>query len=144
MLTVEWIDTPKRLKESFDIRKKVFVDEQKVEEDEEFDEFEDSSRHFLALYDHVPCGTARWRYTTNGIKLERFCVLPEFRSKKVGSALVQALLDDIANQPQSAGKLLYLHAQLTAMPLYAKFGFEPIGEIFDEAGIAHTKMIKPA
>jgi predicted GNAT family N-acyltransferase len=142
MLIVQWIDTPEELEKSFAIRKKVFVDEQKVAEAEEFDEFEDASRHFLALYEGMPCGTARWRYTEKGVKLERFCVLPEFRSQKVGSALVQALLDDIASRPESAGKLCYLHAQVTAMPLYAKFGFSPVGEMFEECDIPHTKMVK--
>ncbi len=129
------------MQKAFSIREQVFVQEQHVPADEEYDEFEDSSRHFLAFAEGLPCGTARWRYTDKGIKLERFAVLKDYRSRKVGSALVQALLEDIKNQPQSAGKLLYLHGQLTAMPLYSKFGFTPIGDLFEECNIQHYKMI---
>jgi predicted GNAT family N-acyltransferase len=58
----------------------------------------------------------------------------------VGQALVAAVLADIANDPGTAGKQKYLHAQLTAVPLYSKFGFEKEGDIFDECNILHYKM----
>jgi predicted GNAT family N-acyltransferase len=41
------------------------------------------------------------------------------------------------------GKTLYLHAQISALPLYQKFGFEKEGPAFDECGIRHYKMILP-
>lgn len=142
MLTVRHISgNEEELKTAFGIREKVFVDEQNVPAEDEYDEFETVARHFLAFFDSVPCGTARWRHTENGIKLERFAVLSGFRGQKVGSALVQAVLDDVYAKPGTAGKLIYLHAQLTAMPLYGKFGFRPVGEMFLECDIRHYKMI---
>lgn len=129
--------------EAFRIRETVFVHEQNVPAEEEYDEFEETSRHFLAYLNDIPCGTARWRYTEKGIKLERFAVLKEYRSKKVGSALVQAILNDIQKQPLSEGKQLYLHGQITAMPLYSKFGFVAVGEMFEECDIQHYKMVLP-
>lgn len=126
---------------AFQIREKVFVEEQRVPASEEYDEYEQSSQHFLAFFNDVPCGTARWRYTSKGVKLERFAVLPAYRSQKVGSALVQHLLEDVRKQQQAAGKSIYLHAQLTAMPLYQKFGFNAIGDQFIECDIAHYTMI---
>jgi predicted GNAT family N-acyltransferase len=128
-------------REAYKIREIVFVDEQQVPADEEYDEYETSSRHFLAFIDGIPCGTARWRYTDKGIKLERFAVLREYRNRKVGSALVKALLQDIQAQPASTGKLLYLHGQVSAMPLYSKFGFVPVGDMFEECSIQHYKMV---
>jgi len=124
------------------IRKEVFVVEQQVSESEEFDEFEEICRHFIAFYEGQPCGAARWRFTEKGIKLERFAVLAKYRSKNVGSALVQAVLEDIANSENTKDKILYLHAQVSAMNLYAKFGFQPVGEMFDECNIQHYKMLK--
>ena len=53
------------------IRRDVFVLEQGVKEEEEFDEYDSLSRHFLGFYEKNPCGTARVRTTENGIKLER-------------------------------------------------------------------------
>ena len=129
------------LQAAFRIREKVFVVEQNVLANEEYDEFETAARHFLAFADETPCGTARWRHTDKGIKLERFAVLSEFRGQKVGSALVQAVLDDVRAQPGTDGRQRYLHAQLTAMPLYGKFGFRPVGELFLECDIKHYKMI---
>lgn len=142
MTTVQLIEDDGLLLLAFAIRKEVFVEEQQVPQDEEYDQYEPTSRHFLALVDGFPAGTARWRYTEKGIKLERFAVRKEFRGKGVGKALVQAVLDDVAAQPESAGKLCYMHAQISAMPLYAPFGFQPEGEMFDECGIWHYKMVR--
>jgi predicted GNAT family N-acyltransferase len=139
-LRVTKITQEEELNSAFSIRDKVFVIEQEVDPAEEYDEFEQSSTHFLAWLDDQPVGTARWRFTSNGVKLERFAVLKEARGKGVGQALVGAVLSDIAATPETAGKQKYLHAQLTAMPLYSKFGFEKEGDIFDECNILHYKM----
>lgn len=143
MIEVTLITDPRQQKEAFRIREVVFVQEQHVPAEEEYDEFEEICRHFLSLADGIPCGTARWRYTDKGIKLERFAVLKEFRTRKIGSALVQAILDDIKLQPNTREKTLYLHGQVTAMPLYSKFGFVPVGYMFEECNIEHFKMVLP-
>ena len=79
-INVKIITSENNLKIAFSIRKNVFVDEQKVSEDIEWDEFEYEAHHVLAFIEDKPVGTARWRKTQKGIKLERFAVLPEFRS----------------------------------------------------------------
>jgi len=122
------------------IRDVVFIQEQAVSEEEEYDEFESESTHFLAFGDGIAAGTARWRQTEKGIKLERFAVKIEFRGFGIGSALVKAVLADVAlKNPES--KLIYLHAQVQALPFYAGLGFEAYGEEFVEADIIHRKMI---
>lgn len=121
------------------IRYTVFVEEQKVSEADEFDEYEASCEHFLAFLHEKPVGAARWRKTDKGFKLERFAVLEEARGKGVGQALVKAVLEAI---PAKARDLLYLHAQVDAVPLYAKFGFEKKGELFEECKIWHYRMEK--
>ncbi|MDF2159035.1 GNAT family N-acetyltransferase [Algoriphagus sp. CAU 1675] len=139
-LQVEKITSKEELDFAFAIREKVFVFEQEVDPAAEYDKFEDSSSHFLAKLDGKPVGTARWRYTSNGVKLERFAVLQEARGKGVGQGLVRAVLNDIASQEETKEKIKYLHAQLLAVPLYAKFGFEKVGDIFEECNILHYKM----
>jgi predicted GNAT family N-acyltransferase len=124
------------LAEAFAIRRKVFVDEQHCPADLEY-ENDEFSTHFLATSNGVPCGAARWRQTENGIKLERFAVLPEYRGKGVGAHLVRAVLADI---PPDAKKI-YLNAQLSAVDFYLPFGFKPVGERFEEAGIMHQQML---
>ncbi|HLT08350.1 MAG TPA: GNAT family N-acetyltransferase, partial [Cyclobacteriaceae bacterium] len=124
------------LESVFNIRETVFVKEQEVPQEEEYDDFEESSTHFLAMVGNEPAGTARWRTTNKGIKLERFAVLKSFRGMGVGQDLVKTVLEDIMLQPENKRKLLYLHAQLSAVPLYAKFGFIKEGEQFMECNIA--------
>lgn len=137
---MEKVLTEEQLKAVFKIREDVFVIEQEVDPSEEYDEFESISTHFLAKVNDKPSGTARWRFTDKGVKLERFAVLKPRRGKGVGQVLVKAVLDDIASHPESKDKKLYMHAQLEAMPLYAKFGFKKVGDIFEECNIQHFKM----
>lgn len=136
MIEVIEITDKTALQQAWDIRKEVFVKEQNCAEEIEW-EFEDESTHYLALHNGMPVGTARWRQTDKGIKLERFAVLIAFRHMQVGSALLSAVLK--ATTPQK--KLIYLHAQLHAQPFYAKYGFEPTGALFEEADIMHVKMV---
>ncbi len=143
MINVLPISSPSDLESAFAIRRQVFVEEQHVSAEEEYDEFEDSSTHFLARADSTPCGTARWRRTSNGVKLERFAVLAAFRGQGVGKALVKTVLDDVFSQQPEPIERIYLHAQVTAMPLYTGFGFISVGPMFEEAGIQHYKMVLP-
>lgn len=123
---------------AFAIRQKVFVDEQKVDPHLEYDEYEDSSQHYLAsIDDEMPIGTARWRETDNGVKLERFAVLKEFRDKGAGTALLIQVLADV----EALGKPIYLHAQIQVVSFYEKFGFRSVGNEFTEADIRHYKMV---
>lgn len=138
--TAEKITDESLLQQAFQIRSLVFVIEQQVPASEEYDEFEESSTHFLAKLDGKPVGTARWRFTQYGVKMERFAVLAEARGKGVGQALVSAVLEDVNSSPEAEGKTKYLHSQLTAVPLYFKFGFEKVGEMFEECSIQHYKM----
>ena len=121
---------------AFDIRRKVFVDEQHCPPELEY-ENDDKSTHFLAYFNDVPCGAARWRKTENGIKLERFAVLPDFRGKGIGAHLVKEVLNDIPATPDK----VYLNSQLSAMDFYTPFGFIPVGGQFEEAGIMHQQML---
>lgn len=119
------------------IRNEVFVVEQEVAAEEEFDEFEDTSRHYLVYADGVPVGTARWRFTENGLKMERFALKKEVRSKGVGSVLLKQVLNDVKGRSE----YIYLHAQLPAVSFYKRVGFEPTGPMFSECNIDHYKMV---
>lgn len=142
MIRVKKIETDQELKEAFKIREVVFVEEQACPVDEEFDGLDQEAIHFIAYINNQPVGTCRYRITDKGIKLERFAVLKEQRGSGVGKRLVQTALGHIEKKAYPSGTLLYLHAQLAAMPLYTRFGFEKIGELFEEAGIDHFEMQK--
>lgn len=132
---VHRIESDTDLQKAFDIRIKVFVDEQGVDKRLEY-EFEEESIHFLALVDGVPVGTARWRETENGYKLERFAVLKEYRKYGVGGELVKATLNEVL----PTDKKIYLNAQTQVVGFYGRYGFKPEGEEFEEAGIMHFAM----
>jgi predicted GNAT family N-acyltransferase len=134
-ITVIKINNNVDVQKAFDIRIKVFVEEQGVDKRLEY-EHEEESTHFLAIVDGNPAGTARWRQTENGIKLERFAVLPQYRSSGVGAHLVKAVLNDVL----PTNKKIYLNAQTQVVNFYAKYGFAPVGKEFEEAGIMHYKM----
>ena len=119
-----------------DIRHQVFIVEQKVPQHVEVDQFEESARYLLATLDDQFVGTARWRKTTKGIKLERFAVLKEKRTYGVGRALVEFILEQVINEA-----VVYLHAQDHVILFYKKFGFQHIGDYFYEGGISHKKMV---
>lgn len=140
IVEVSKISDEEQLHEAFAIRKQVFVIEQNVDPSDEYDEFEDTSVHFLARLNGKAVGTARWRLTANGVKLERFAVLKSARGNGVGQALVRLVLDDITSDERTESKLRYLHAQLKAVPLYTKFGFKKVGEMFEECNILHYQM----
>jgi predicted GNAT family N-acyltransferase len=137
MIHTQQISGKDELDIAFEIRRQVFVVEQKVDPAEEYDEFEDSCIHLLAYSDGVPCGTARIRQTENGKKLERFAVLKEYRGLGVGAALVDGCLQKI-----EPGTYTYMHAQEHALEFYAKHGFQATGDRFWECDIPHFKMWK--
>lgn len=123
------------LNKVFAVRREVFVVEQNCPPELEW-EFEDESTHFLATVNNDPAGAARWRKTEKGYKLERFAVLKNYRQLGIGQLLVKTVMADL---PLNAD-FIYLHAQLSAIPLYEKFGFQKEGAQFEEAGIQHFKM----
>ena len=126
---------------AFTIRETVFVREQGVPVEAEYDEHDRrDARHYLArTAGGTPAGAARWRVTESGVKLERFAVLPAYRNQQVGAALLHAVLRDVyAEQPE---KQVYLNAQLRAVPFYERHGFQKVGGIFEECDIQHYRMV---
>lgn len=135
-ITVKRIETAEEMELAHQIRMDVFVKEQGVSLREEIDEYEDESIHILAMINNTPAGTARWRSTNKGLKLERFAVLKKCRNSGVGRALVNYCLQENKNTPH-----LYLNAQVTVIEFYKKFGFRETSAEFMEAGIMHKQMV---
>jgi len=125
------------LNKAYQIREVVFVIEQNVDKFLEYDGLDDSSTHFLIELDGTPVGTARYRETEEGIKLERFAVIKEYRGKSLASLLVRMILDEV----KPSKKQIYLYSQDTAVSFYEIHGFKKEGEAFEEANIQHFKMV---
>lgn len=121
---------------ALNIREKVFVEEQGVDRSLEI-EGDEEAIHYLLWEELKAIATARWRLTEQGIKLERFAILPEFRNKKIGSNFLERIIKDITYKK----KEIYLNSQEEAVNFYKRNGFDIVGDAFIEADIKHYKMI---
>lgn len=119
-----------------DIRRQVFIEEQHVPVELEWDEFDDSATHFLATFKDETIACARLK--ADG-QIGRMAVLAKYRNQGTGHKLLQAVLREAAHQKI---KDVYLHAQVSAIPFYEKQGFVANGDIFYEANIPHREMLR--
>jgi len=117
------------------VREQVYIVEQKVREEDEWDEFDERSRHVLARdAQGNAIGTGR---LTPDMMIGRMAVLREWRGREVGAMLVGALLEQARGMHYPA---IELHAQTQAVPFYERFGFARYGDEYEECGIAHVNM----
>lgn len=131
LVTTTWKQSHATLTE---IRKKVFVDEQRVPKELELDEQDPAAIHFLAYFKNKPVATAR--ILANG-HIGRMAVLKPYRNKNIGRQLLEFV---IATARQKGMNQLMLNAQLSAKIFYQKAGFIEQGETFMDAGIEHIRM----
>ncbi|MFB7138723.1 GNAT family N-acetyltransferase [Gottfriedia sp. NPDC056225] len=130
------------LKIAFSIRKDVFVKEQGVPLEDEFDQFDTLDgicEHILVHYNEKPVGTGRIRFVDGVGKLERICLLESFRKFGLGKIIIKAL-EKIAVE-RGATKVK-LHGQTHAEGFYKKLGYHTSSDIFMEDGIPHILMQK--
>jgi len=127
----QWEDDKTHLSE---IRRKVFIEEQKVPEELEWDDDDKSCVHILVTDNNTPIATGRIKM--NG-HIGRMAVLKSYRGKGVGSTVLKSLIDFSKTLKM---KSVYLHAQITAVPFYEKHGFKISSEEFMDAGIPHKSM----
>ena len=136
ILIQSWADAEQA---AWPIRKRVFIEEQGVPEEMELDESDLTAQHALAYLNSQCIGTARLASLPGNMgRIGRMAVLPAHRSEGIGSQLLNAL---IAKGKAQGITQFELHAQLSAIPFYERFGFIAQGDIYDEAGIAHRDMM---
>ena len=134
------IESPADLARAYTIRRRVFIEEQRVPEEIELDEDDARAFHALAIVDGDAIGCGRMLdHGDDEVKIGRMAVLTEYRGTGVGREILRFLI----SHARTLGKhKAILHAQLSAEGFYLKEGFTPVGGVFDEAGIAHRKMEK--
>ena len=126
----------------------MFIEEQACLPEDEWDEFDTAEarfsicRHFLGEIDGNAVAAARWHpIEFDGIpaaKLERFAVLEDERGSGFGREMIGHLMEDAR---ASGFRQIILHAQTYLEQLYTEFGFVRVGDVFNEAGIPHVKMV---
>jgi predicted GNAT family N-acyltransferase len=123
------------------IRKTVFVEEQGIPADLEWDAADATCVHALAR-NRLGQALATGRllaYEPGTSKIGRMAVLPSLRGSGVGRQVLEALM---AAAKARGDRSVLLHAQASAAPFYLRAGYQAEGEPFDEAGIAHLAMRK--
>ena len=121
------------------IRTDVFVQEQRIPKDLEWDQADATALHAVA-YNRLgqAVGTGRLLPATAGVsKVGRMAVNRVLRGCRLGEQLLQALM---AAARARGDRAVLLHAQRSAESFYARLGFQPRGEVFEEAGIPHVEM----
>lgn len=127
-----WLDDGDALQA---IRQIVFINEQYVPVELEWDGLDADCIHVLAFSGETPIGTARLLLDGH---IGRMAVLKDWRNMGVGSAMLQRLLVEIHHRGIQPA---VLNAQLTAAGFYRYFGFQAEGEEFMNAGIPHIRMV---
>jgi predicted GNAT family N-acyltransferase len=118
------------------IREAVFIAEQAVPPELEWDADDATAVHFLALEGEYPMGTAR--LLPDG-HIGRVAVLKDWRGLKVGDKLIRAVITEAENRGL---KQQMLSAQVHARAFYERFGFEVVSGEFLDAGIPHVDMVR--
>jgi predicted GNAT family N-acyltransferase len=146
-VTIKQIQSEAELFQALAIREVVFIEEQHVPEGIERDAEDARAFHVLAFQGGHAVGTGRLVLlpqppeNRQGVwgQVGRMAVLKAHRKARIGSRLLLALEEEARRR---GVKGIMLHAQLYALDFYKKHGYEPVGAVFEEAGIPHLEMLK--
>jgi predicted GNAT family N-acyltransferase len=119
------------------LRRQVFCVEQGVDPAADQDGLDDQALHLLALDGERVVGTCRVLISGGVARLGRMAVEPHLRGRGTGAAIL-AEAERVARAAGAAE--VRLHAQVAAMRLYKRAGYEPQGAVFVEEGIEHQTM----
>jgi len=135
-ITIQIVDWKEGQEKLTSVRRRVFVEEQRVPETLELDGRDPEMIHALALHGEHPVGTARMDRDGH---IGRVAVLKEYRGRRIGDSLMEALEEEAR---RIGLKEIRLNAQVSAEGFYSRRGYVREGAIFEEAGINHITMSK--
>ncbi len=133
--TIRSLSWPDALPFARPVRESVFIEEQNVPRELEWDEWDERSDHAVA-FDARGNAIGTARLLPDG-RIGRMAVLKEWRGQGVGAALLAAMLERARQRSMAR---VTLHAQTPAAGFYRRFGFSERGGEFFEAGIPHVEM----
>ncbi|MGR9050807.1 GNAT family N-acetyltransferase [Halobacillus faecis] len=125
--------------DAFYVRRVVFVEEQHVPLEIEIDEFDDTAIHFVGYVGNQPVAASRLRFVHGFGKLERICVMKEYRGRSLGKQIIESMEEVIRDYAFDKAKL---NAQTQAEAFYESLGYLTISDPFIDAGIPHVTMVK--
>ena len=122
-LDIVIVSSDEEYAQAMQVRRDVFVTEQKISPQKEFDGNDHSATHVLALCDGQPIGTMRIRYFNGFVKMERMCVIKDFRKTDASELIMQKGIDFVA---QKGYKMIYGICKKELLNRWRKDGFEKI------------------
>lgn len=141
-ITIYKVETFADLEKCLNIRYQVFTLEKGVPKDIEVDRFDNMESvcdHFLILKDNEPCGTLRCMNVDDSIKVQRFCILKDFRNFGIG----KTAMEFVEEYYKKIGKTkIQMDSKYSVYKFYEKCGYKQVSDVFIEANIEHIKMIK--
>lgn len=141
MHTIIMTDWQTHTKQLSAIRIEVFVEEQQVPIEEEWDGLDEAAIHFLVQDKREAIGCARLLIDElnhqKHFHIGRVAVLKPFRASGIGQQLMEFILNYCWN---TAPYPIYLHAQIERRAFYERLGFIAQGDEFMDAGIPHITM----
>ncbi len=139
MVEIIRAESDNQMEQVFEIRREVFIREQGVPEEIEMDELDSEAIHVLASENGVPAGCGRLLLKDGNARIGRVAVRKAMRRSGIGDGICRLLMS-IARD--NGAEKATINAQLTAVEFYKTLGFEEEGEVFDEAGIDHVRMVR--
>ena len=137
-LSYKLVASESELQDAFEVRRRVFVEEQGIAVEVEYDGNDGKALHMVVKDGAGVVDTARVRFlNAKQAKLERMAVLDNFRHKGIGSGITAFLIEELSNRQVEQ---VVLHAQYEVTPFYKSCGFKETGLPFWEAGIKHIEM----
>ena len=136
MIKTKIVDYNEYFNQIRNIRTDVFIKEQGVPQDLEFDGLDSAAIHSIVFDEDVEIATGR--ILPDG-HIGRVAVKKNYRGNGVGNLIMQSLIDEAVKKQFAE---VWLSSQYYAKGFYEKLGFTAIGNIYQEAGIDHIKMKK--
>ncbi len=137
-LIYKLVTSDRELQGALDVRRQVFVEEQGISEDLEYDGHDSDALHVVVKDGERVVATARVQFPTSSqAKIERMAVLKSFRRRGIGRRIMVFLNEELRSRQVEQ---VVLHAQCAVAAFYRSCGFEETGLPFMEAGIKHIAM----
>ena len=137
-LDIRFIQNSKDMLSCLELRRTVFIEEQNVPENEEVDGDDPACEHILLTISDIPVGAARLKYYDDFVKVQRVCVLKNYRGQGIGSNIINFIIRHV--EKNDIRSSVRLGSQIHALEFYKGLGFIEFGEEYLDAGILHKDM----
>jgi len=138
VIDIKFTQNDREMLSCLSLRRTVFIGEQNVPENEEVDGDDPNCDHILLTISDDPVGAARLKYYDNFVKVQRVCVLKNYRGQGIGSNIINFIIKHI--EKNDIRNSVRLGSQIHALEFYKGLGFVEFGEEYLDAGILHKDM----